>query len=47
MEEPAVADALNPMSLWDIHLLRELEESGYVDALYGGQMPGPGCVLGQ
>jgi hypothetical protein len=45
MEEPAVAEALNPMSLWDVHLLRELEESGFVDELYGGQVPGPGSVL--
>ncbi|HLH23579.1 MAG TPA: ABC transporter substrate-binding protein [Chloroflexota bacterium] len=45
MEEPAVAEALNPMSLWDVHLLRELEESGFVDKLYGGQVPGPGHVL--
>lgn len=47
MEEPAIRDALNPMSLWDIDVLRELEESGFVDNLYGGQVPGPGRVLGQ
>jgi ABC-type nitrate/sulfonate/bicarbonate transport system substrate-binding protein len=47
MEEPAIRDGLNPMSLWDVHLLRELEESGFVDELYGGQVPGPGRVLGQ
>lgn len=46
MEEPAVADALNPMSLWDVHLLRAIEESGFVDELYGGNVPGPGAVLG-
>src|SRR5436190_1135471 len=44
MEEPAIRDALNPMSLWDIHLLRSVEESGYVDTLYDGQVPGPGAV---
>jgi hypothetical protein len=44
MEEPAIRDALNPMSLWDIHLLRSVEESGYVDKLYDGQVPGPGAV---
>jgi ABC-type nitrate/sulfonate/bicarbonate transport system substrate-binding protein len=47
MEEPAIREGLNPMSLWDVHLLRELEESGFVDELYGGQVPGPGRVLGQ
>ncbi len=46
MEEPAVAQALNPMSLWDVHLLRSLEERGYMDELYGGSVPGPGSVLG-
>jgi ABC-type nitrate/sulfonate/bicarbonate transport system substrate-binding protein len=44
MEEPAIRDALNPMSLWDIHLLRSVEESGYIDTLYDGQVPGPGAV---
>jgi hypothetical protein len=47
MEEPAIREGLNPMSLWDVHLLRELEESGFVDELYGGQVPGPGRVLGE
>ena len=46
MEEPEIREGLNPMSLWDIHLLRELEESGFVDELYGGEVPGPGHVLG-
>jgi ABC-type nitrate/sulfonate/bicarbonate transport system substrate-binding protein len=45
MEEPAIADKLNPMSLWDIHLLRSIEESGFIDELYGGQVAGPGSVL--
>ncbi len=47
MEEPEIRDKLNPMSLWDIHLLRSIEETGFIDDLYGGQVPGPGSVLGQ
>jgi ABC-type nitrate/sulfonate/bicarbonate transport system substrate-binding protein len=43
MEEPQIAQKLNPMSLWDIHLLREIEESEYIDDLYGGKVPGPGA----
>ncbi len=45
MEEPAIADKLNPMSLWDVHLLRGIEESGWIDELYAGQVPGPGRAL--
>lgn len=45
MEEPEVARALNPLSLWDLHLLRSVEESGYIDALYEGNVPGPGQTL--
>lgn len=46
MEEPDIADKLNPMSLWDIHILRSIEESGFIDELYKGEVPGPGTVLG-
>lgn len=42
MEEPEVRDAINPFSLWDIHLLRGIEESGFIDELYEGKVPGPG-----
>lgn len=45
MEEPEIRDRLNPFSLWDIHLLRGLEESGFVDDLYEGKVPGPGAPL--
>jgi ABC-type nitrate/sulfonate/bicarbonate transport system substrate-binding protein len=45
MEEPAIADQLNPMSLWDVHLLRTIEDGGWIDDLYGGQVPGPGTTL--
>jgi ABC-type nitrate/sulfonate/bicarbonate transport system substrate-binding protein len=46
MEEPEISRALNPMSLWDFHFLRSIEESGFVQELYGGRVPGPGSVLG-
>jgi ABC-type nitrate/sulfonate/bicarbonate transport system substrate-binding protein len=42
IQEPAVA-ALNPMSLWDVHLLRGIEETEFIDDLYGGAVPGPGA----
>ncbi len=45
MEEPEIAEKLNPFSLWDIHLLREVEESGFIEELYAGQVPGPGKVV--
>jgi hypothetical protein len=43
MEEPTIGEKLNPFSLWDIHLLREIEESEFIDDLYGGNVPGPGA----
>lgn len=46
MEEPEIAEKLNPMSLWDLHLLRSIEETGFIDDLYDGRVPGPGRVLG-
>jgi len=42
MEEPTIRSKINPFSLWDIHLLREIEESEFIDDLYGGSVPGPG-----
>src|SRR5690348_3235759 len=39
MEERTIADKINPMSLWDISLLREIEESEFIDDLYGGKAP--------
>ncbi len=44
MEEPAIEQKLNPMSLWDIHLLRQIEESEFIDDLYGGNVPEPGAA---
>jgi ABC-type nitrate/sulfonate/bicarbonate transport system substrate-binding protein len=43
IQEPAVA-GLNPMSLWDMHALRSIEESEFIDDLYGGKVPGPGAA---
>lgn len=43
MEEPQIANKLNPMSLWNIDLLRDIEESEFIDDLYGGNVPGPGA----
>jgi hypothetical protein len=47
MEEPEIGRHLNPTSLWDLHLLRSIEESGFIDQLYEGRVPGPGTVLAQ
>ena len=29
------AEEMSPMALWDLHYLRELDHSGFIDALYG------------
>jgi len=47
MEEPEIVNHLNPMSLWDLHLLRSIEESGFINKLYDGNIPGPGTVIAQ
>jgi len=31
-----VARDISPLALWDLHYLRALDESGFVDALYTG-----------
>jgi ABC-type nitrate/sulfonate/bicarbonate transport system substrate-binding protein len=31
------ATKINPMALWDLHHIRQLDDSGYVDELYGRQ----------
>ncbi len=31
--KPEIAD-FNPLSLWDLHYLREIDDSGYIDRLY-------------
>ncbi len=47
MEEPEIINHLNPMSLWDLHLLRSIEESGFINKLYDGKVPGPGTAIAQ
>jgi ABC-type nitrate/sulfonate/bicarbonate transport system substrate-binding protein len=42
MESPGIEKKMNAMSLWDIHLLREIDESEFIDDLYGGNVPSPG-----
>jgi hypothetical protein len=34
MKEPK-AKELSPIALWDLHYLRELDDSGFIDRLYG------------
>ena len=31
-----VARQVSPLALWDLHYLRALDESGYIDGLYAG-----------
>lgn len=31
------AKELSPMSMWDLHFLRQLDSSGFIDRLYGGK----------
>lgn len=35
MKDPAAKD-VSPLALWDLHYLRELDHSGFIDALYAG-----------
>ncbi|MBI2992152.1 MAG: hypothetical protein HYY47_08495 [Deltaproteobacteria bacterium] len=32
-ENPAIRD-FNPLALWDLHYVREIDDSGYIDRLY-------------
>jgi ABC-type nitrate/sulfonate/bicarbonate transport system substrate-binding protein len=34
------AEKINPMELWDLHHIRHLDDSGFVDALYGTRKDG-------
>jgi ABC-type nitrate/sulfonate/bicarbonate transport system substrate-binding protein len=36
IRQDADAKRINPMSLWDLHFIRRLDDSGFVDALYAG-----------
>lgn len=37
MKNPETEE-LSPLALWDLHYLRELDHSGFIDKLYGGNM---------
>ena len=30
---------MSPLALWDLHYLRELDDSGFIDQLYAGAHP--------
>jgi ABC-type nitrate/sulfonate/bicarbonate transport system substrate-binding protein len=47
IEVPEIVQRLNPMSVWDLHLIRSLEEQDFIDELYDGKVPGPGRALAQ
>ena len=32
-ESPGIRD-FNPLALWDLHYVREIDDSGYIDRLY-------------
>jgi ABC-type nitrate/sulfonate/bicarbonate transport system substrate-binding protein len=38
MKDPG-ASTINPLALWDLHYLRELDQSGFIDALYEAPAP--------
>ncbi len=39
--EDADAQRINPMELWDLHHVRHLDDSGFIDALYGQRKTDP------
>lgn len=47
MERSDLADVVNPLSLWNLRYVRELEESGFYETLYGGHVPGEGRALAE
>lgn len=38
------AKSVSPLALWDLHYLRELDSSGFIDELYGEQSGGSGTT---
>jgi ABC-type nitrate/sulfonate/bicarbonate transport system substrate-binding protein len=40
-QDPEDARKVNPMELWDLHHLRQLDDSGFIASLYGNQRPRP------
>lgn len=45
MEQADLASKLNPLSLWNLQYVRELEESGFFTDLYDGKVPSEGRAL--
>jgi ABC-type nitrate/sulfonate/bicarbonate transport system substrate-binding protein len=37
IRQDADARKVNPLSLWDLHYIRRIDDSGFIDALYGNQ----------
>jgi ABC-type nitrate/sulfonate/bicarbonate transport system substrate-binding protein len=37
VRQDADAERINPMALWDLHFLRRIDDSGFVDALYASR----------
>jgi hypothetical protein len=33
------AERIHPLALWDFHFLREIDDSGFIDRLYGNRKP--------
>jgi hypothetical protein len=31
------ARKVNPLSLWDMHIVRKIDDSGFIDRLYGNK----------
>jgi hypothetical protein len=36
--QDADAKKINPMELWDLHHIRQIDDTGFVDSLYGNRM---------
>jgi ABC-type nitrate/sulfonate/bicarbonate transport system substrate-binding protein len=39
IRQDADAKKVSPLSLWDMHYIRRIDDSGFIDALYGNQKP--------
>lgn len=44
IQEPDLEGRLNPLALWHTRFVTELDQSGWIARLYGGEVPGPGSV---
>jgi ABC-type nitrate/sulfonate/bicarbonate transport system substrate-binding protein len=39
VRQDADAKKVSPLSLWDLHYIRKIDDSGFIDSLYGNQKP--------